>query len=287
MSDPIPEPAESPTPTAGSLLRQARQERGLHIAALATMIRVSVAKLEMLEADQLEALPDVAFARALAQTMCRALKIDATPVLALLPVPRLQQLEGIGPGLNAPFSATGAAGNGSGPQWLGRPVFWLTLGLVAATAAVYFVPNSVRPPWQWADRAETSTDGKSELPVATLVTAIDPQLVASAAATAIVPQPPAPSPAASAAIASPAPSAQSSQILQVRTASESWVEVSDAQGRTLIARLVLPGEAIALDGNLPLHVRIGNASATQLSFRGQAVDLVKTARDNVARLDLQ
>ena len=287
MSDPVPEPAESPMPTAGSLLRQARQERGLHIAALATMIRVSVAKLEMLEADQLEALPDVAFARALAQTMCRALKIDATPVLALLPVPRSQQLEGIGPGLNAPFSATGAAGNGSGLQWLRRPVFWLTLGLVAATAAVYFVPNSVRLPWQWADRAETSTDGKSESPFATSVTAIDPQNVASAAATALVPQSAAASSAASAAIASPVSSAQSSQILQVRTASESWVEVSDAQGRTLIARLVLPGEAIALDGNLPVHVRIGNASATQLSFRGQSIDLVKTARDNVARLDLQ
>ena len=282
MSDPVPEPAESPMPTAGSLLRQARQERGLHIAALATMIRVSVAKLEMLEADQLEALPDVAFARALAQTMCRALKIDATPVLALLPVPRSQQLEGIGPGLNAPFSATGAAGNGSGLQWLRRPVFWLTLGLVAATAAVYFVPNSVRLPWQWADRAETSTDGKSESPFATSVTAIDPQNVASAAATALVPQS-----AAASSAASPVSSAQSSQILQVRTASESWVEVSDAQGRTLIARLVLPGEAIALDGNLPLHVRIGNASATQLSFRGQSIDLVKTARDNVARLDLQ
>jgi len=287
MSDAMAEPAESIAPTAGSLLRQAREERGLHIAALATMIRVSVGKLELLEANRLEALPDVAFARALAQTMCRALKIDAAPVLALLPMARTQHLEGIGPGLNAPFSATGTTGNGSHLQWLGRPVFWLTLGLVAATAVVYFLPASVGLPWQWAERAEMRSEGKPEANSASAVTAISAQSSASAVSTPLALQPVAASSVAPGATASPASAVQASQILQVRTASESWIEVADAQGRTLISRMVLPGETIALDGNLPLHVRVGNASATQLSFRGQPVDLIKTARDNVARLDLQ
>ena len=74
----------SPT-TAGGLLRAARQAQGLHIAALAASIKVPQRKLESLEADRYGELPDMTFTRALAKTVCRSLKIDATPVLALLP----------------------------------------------------------------------------------------------------------------------------------------------------------------------------------------------------------
>ena len=80
--------------TAGGLLRQARQAQGLHIAALAAAIKVTPRKLELLEADRLDELPDATFTRALAQTVCRTLKIDAAPVLALLPPPKGHRLGG-------------------------------------------------------------------------------------------------------------------------------------------------------------------------------------------------
>ena len=67
------------------MLRAAREKRGLHIAALAASIKVSPRKLEALETDRYDELPDLTFTRALAQTVCRALKIDAEPVLAKLP----------------------------------------------------------------------------------------------------------------------------------------------------------------------------------------------------------
>jgi cytoskeleton protein RodZ len=52
---------------------------------MAKALRVSVAKLSALENDQLDALPDAMFARALSLAVCRHLKTDANPVLALLP----------------------------------------------------------------------------------------------------------------------------------------------------------------------------------------------------------
>ena len=73
-----------PAATAGALLRQARQAQGMHIAVLAAAIKVSQRKLEALEGDRLDELPDATFTRALAQTVCRTLKIDPAPVLALL-----------------------------------------------------------------------------------------------------------------------------------------------------------------------------------------------------------
>ena len=89
-----PVPSRRPRrPTAGRLLREARQAQGLHIAALASAIKVAPRKLELLEADRLDELPDATFTRALAQTVCRSLKIDAAPILALLPPPSGHRLE--------------------------------------------------------------------------------------------------------------------------------------------------------------------------------------------------
>jgi cytoskeleton protein RodZ len=75
----------SPSLTAGALLRQYRETFGLKVDALAHALRVAPAKLEALEGDRLDELPDAMFARALALAVCRQLRADAAPVLALLP----------------------------------------------------------------------------------------------------------------------------------------------------------------------------------------------------------
>ena len=75
----------SPSTSAGVLLRQYREAQGFKLEVLAQALRVSPAKLEALESDRLEQLPDAMFARALTLAVCRQLKVDATPVLALLP----------------------------------------------------------------------------------------------------------------------------------------------------------------------------------------------------------
>jgi cytoskeleton protein RodZ len=71
--------------TAGALLRQLREDAGFKLDVLAQALRVSPAKLEALETDRLDDLPDAMFARALTLAVCRQLKTDAAPVLALLP----------------------------------------------------------------------------------------------------------------------------------------------------------------------------------------------------------
>ncbi|WP_353132292.1 helix-turn-helix domain-containing protein [Limnohabitans sp.] len=71
--------------SAGALLRQYREAQGLNLEVLAHALRVAPAKLEALEADHLDELPDAMFARALALAVCRQLKVDAAPVLVLLP----------------------------------------------------------------------------------------------------------------------------------------------------------------------------------------------------------
>jgi cytoskeleton protein RodZ len=88
----------------GAILRSAREKAGVHLAVLSVNLKVSIKQLEALEADRFEHLPEPVFARALAAKVCRFLKIDSEPVLALMP----QMTNGLKP-LQLIESDTGAS----------------------------------------------------------------------------------------------------------------------------------------------------------------------------------
>lgn len=288
--------------SAGAMLRAARESRGLHIAALAASIKVSPRKLEALESDRYAELPDMTFTRALAHTVCRALKVDAEPVLAKLPhagdLPKLAQ---VGGGLNAPFRGARGSRDPSDITFHRKPVFWATLLVLLGALALALVPERWMD-WRGASKAPAAT--ASAVPPASITTR-PPR--ASEPLAAVVAAEPLPSAAgASAASVAPAPAAplietvhsspptglagsagtETAGTVALRTSAETWVDVKDARGQMLLSRNVQAGELIGLDGALPMRLIIGNASATQLFFRGKPVDLAASTRDNVARLQL-
>lgn len=300
---PLSEPAQAPL-TAGGLLRQARLAKGLHIAALATSIKVAPRKLELLEADRFDELPGATFTRALAQTVCRTLKIDPAPVLALLPQPAEQGLSSLSQGLNAPFRDKPGRRVPNDIPFLKSPVLLGAALLALASAALYLLPAGWVNEIASTARSDAEPAGVSAEP-AVVTTTLPPAVVSPAAveaspvtasASAVAASEPAAAlPVASAPVV-PTGSAQptapasaplaASGVLLLRASAESWVEVIDGRGNSLMARLLQPGETVGLDGPSPLKVRIGNASATQVSFRGRPVELAPT-RENVAKLELR
>ncbi len=302
---------EAVAPTAGAVLKAAREKQGLHIAALAAAIKVTPRKLEALEADRYGELPDLTFVRALAKAVCRSLKIDAEPVLALLPHqadagPRLAQ---VSTGLNQPFRERPARGDP--PDWavLQRPVLWGAGLVLLAALVVYLLPErSLDGLLRGADGAASGVVGEIAGAAAGGASGVVTEVVeaasaaietvpsvpsaaeapASAALPVAVPPVAVPSPAVAAAtVTPPAPvAAAASGALVVRANAESWVEVRDRNSRVLLSRTLQPGETVGVDGEMPLRATIGNAAGTQVSFRGQPVDVSNT-RDNVARLELK
>jgi cytoskeleton protein RodZ len=125
LSSPTPftqQPEEAPT--AGLLLRRARQSAGLHAEALAASLKVPVQKIEALEADRFDLLPDLVFVRALAASICRTLDVDAQPVLERLPRKTAPRLAHARDRVNAPFRGPNDV---PGPGWrdqLKRPRSW-------------------------------------------------------------------------------------------------------------------------------------------------------------------
>ncbi|NCT81552.1 MAG: helix-turn-helix domain-containing protein [Comamonadaceae bacterium] len=297
--EPISEGTASTAATAGAWLRNARQQRGLHIAALAVTLKVPQAKLEALEADRHDLLPDATFARALATAMCRALKVDPAPVLALLPRTGEQGLD-VRPGLNQPFRerGSGSAIDGGVLALLGRPVVWGALLMLVAAAAVYWVPAG------WVGQRDTVASlpafpasgvvGAASAPVEFVAAPVAASAASEAPVPAAVPVASAPlqlrevaPPPAPASAAEPARTAiAAGSALRVLATAETWVEVVDAQGQTLLSRVLRQGEQQEYSGAAPYKVRVGNVSGTRVEWRGAAIDLAALGKDNVARLEL-
>jgi cytoskeleton protein RodZ len=284
---------------AGALLREARLKQNLHIAALAASIKVTPAKLEALEAGRFDQLPDATFARALAQSVCRVLKIDAQPVLSLLPSGAAVALEKVDAGLNTPFRER--QGRVVPSEWFlpRQPLVWgAVLLLLGAAAAFVLMPSHLAGQWMPPAATQPSAGVRIEAlptpasaarppeagPVVATPSA-EPSVAPLDAPAASVPAP-APVAAAAAPMVPVAPAAASAPRAQLTARDATWVQVTDANGQVLVSRTLKAGEVVDLEGSRPLRLRIGNVQGTELLDRGQKVDLASRTRDNVLNLEL-
>ncbi len=299
-AQPAPNADSSAAPTtAGGLLRQARQARGLHIAALAASIKVSPQKLEALENDRPDELPGATFTRALAQTVCRALKIEAAPVLALLPHATDKGLDRMSRTLNEPFRDRPGRRVPKDFSALKNPAVIGALLLVVAALAVYLLPSGwwsvgqlfgsttaaadAAPPVAENAEAVMPPSGETAVAVSGIASGSEPALTASPMIETVHSAP-------DEVAAASEPAAQASVVngaLQLSTSGESWVEVTDTRGNVLLSRLLQAGETVGLDGASPLRLKVGNAAVTAVTYRGRAVDLGSRRENNVVNLELK
>ena len=68
---------------------------------------------------------------------------------------------------------------------------------------------------------------------------------------------------------------------------ESWVEVRDGDGKIVFSNTNQAGTEQRVTGMPPLSVVVGGSSRVRLSFNGKAIDLASYANDDVARLRLE
>ena len=164
----VPELSPASEITAGSMMRNAREAAGLHVAALAVSMKIPVKKLEALEADRLDLLHDAVFVRALAASVCRALKIDPTPILSKLPLNTAPRLNPDERGINAPFRSPSDAAAMSIPALLAKPSTLIVLALVVAGIAVFFFPDVKMPDWVsgLSSSSTKSSDGVTQSQIA-------------------------------------------------------------------------------------------------------------------------
>lgn len=128
------------TVTAGRLLREARESAGVQLATLAAALKVPVKKLQALESDCHDLLIDAVFVRALACSVCRSLKADPTPVLALLPLSGLPSPNPTSTEVPPPFYARHSTIKPTSRSPISVPAAVGGVFLLAAVVVVVFFP---------------------------------------------------------------------------------------------------------------------------------------------------
>ncbi len=311
--------------SAGQMLREAREAYGLHVAALAVSLKVPVKKLEALEADRLEELPDAVFVRALASSVCRALKIDPKPILAKLPQLNTRVLDQVESGVNVAFRTRADGPAPSALASINRPMLFGVLAVLLATLVLMLLPDfTARSANKTASDASTSTPASSSAGVSmgsavnVSSTPVDKPneattSVLSAAANAaqafvpVLDTATMPTLSVTPALSTPSVSSPTLTITPLNAGSavpvpadsvivftatgESWVEVKDSGGRIILQRTLQNGEKAGAGptlGRLPYSVIVGRANLTQVAVRNQPFDLAPvSSKDAVARFSVK
>ena len=273
----------APTPaSAGAMLRAMRESAGVDAGVLASAMKVSLPKLEALEHDRFDQLPDLTFARALAAAICRAFGVDPAPVLARMPAIAADLRPPTTGEVNEPFRGGGNGGAGAGGSAFSRPLLAVIAVLLLGAALLWLWPT-------WPIRLGTPEPASEPVAAA----AESPDAAASEPMPAEAPQAAAPG-ATEVAPATPTTTATSAgegaptdALLGLRASGESWVTVHDAHGKPLINRALNAGESVALNGDAPLSVTIGRKDAVQATVRGQPFDLKGLGHSTVARFQVK
>ena len=294
---------------AGQLLKQARVDAGLHIAALAVTLKVPVKRLEALEDGNQALLPDMVFVRALASSVCRTLKIDADQILDKLPKAELPRLNNDDGSINMPLRLQNSAAKLPLIDILKAPWLIGVLFLITGAALIYFWPKSQSSSWFdiSAIFAKFSPSGSNSSPSGVIekqaLNAVAANDSAKPAASVDVSA----APLKDSVVAVENPLASNSDkstdagsftlvaanatvpansIVVFKATGQTWVEVKSINGITILKKLLKDGESAGASGTLPLTVIVGRADVTIVEVRGKPIDLAAIAKSNVARFEV-
>ena len=298
--------------TLGQLLRAAREKAGLSAGDIASRLRMGVKQVRALEQDEFAALPTGTFLRGFVRNFAKEVGVKPERALGLLEethraamvisasaviIPSRQNIRVPAPG-GALATPRGRVLFAVGIVGVLLAAFWYWWEYVLPHRAQGGRPNTIdeanavsvpialpAPP---AITASTEAGGAQQNGLAAPAAA-QAQLSSSATTlpAAAIGEPSTP-PTVEIAPAAPRPALPAgSGSLGFTFSGESWVEVIDGNGKSLLARKFRSGEAEELRGRAPFSVVIGNAQATRMAYQGKEIDLVPHTRVSVARLTIK
>lgn len=300
------EPAEQTcaAPSAGQMLREARERQGLSVDDVVAKIKLAPRQIVALEADDFDALPETAFVRGFVRSYARLLQLDAQPLLDALPGAEIAKVSTEIENVEAPFPSERTARR----QNLNLLIAALLVTVVIAGFALWQAnapaPVETAPaaedelvatPLPLPERLEV-LDAASEVQAASAV--MPEQAAASAvpvaavsAASAVLPAAvtPAPKIAAVPQAASAVQPSGKTSALRLVFDRDAWVEVKDKYGKTLSNQVNKSGTELRVEGVPPFAMVVGHAASVHLYLRDKPVDMKPyvNASSEVARLTLE
>jgi cytoskeleton protein RodZ len=319
MMEQIPEnnseqvPPATPTPSLGTMLREARNQLGLTIADVVAQTKFAPRQIEALEADDYEKLPETAFLRGFVRSYAKILNLDADILLAALPQAKSPAPELVPASVDVPFPEDYSAHKNlimlaaallMAVIVAGFAVWHFTTPIKHAAVEKIETPVSlpaeaevIHAPAEEHRKAELSAETrhqsslekpaprKEKAAPAETVPQAKSAVVATHKNTAIMIG------AASGTAATTTMHKGTGKFSSLHLVfdEESWTEITDGNGQMISSQINPPGSELNIKGELPLSLVIGHAAATHLFQDGKPVDLAPhtNSSSEVARLTLE
>lgn len=306
--------------TPGKLLAAQREAMGWTVEQVADQLKLAVRQVVALEAGDYASLPGPAVVRGFVRAYAKVVKLDAAPLVAMIPLDTPSAAETAGTTVRhskpASFSEVRFPSNGKRQSALPIGLIAGVVVLVGAAAAAWqfgVIPaqlmggDAAEPTVPAGASAQASVTvlpqpvaGAQSLPEAPVAKPADERKPVISNPVPLISVPPATSTtpggpgaagatvaAAPAALAAPAP-APSSNALVVTVREDSWIEVRPATGKPLFSRLVKGGSVETVDiGEQAVTLVVGRPDAVTASLRGAAVALPAVPGGKVARVQLK
>ena len=294
------EVAAKDTPeTPGSILKQARERRGIGVGDVATSLHLDESVVVAIEEGRNDELPAEPYVRGYVRGYARLVGVDAAPLTKRIKVVRRAPRGMLLPAALKPSFADRLQ------RHLGLLIGGIVVAvLIAAAAVLWLVGRS----YEWSFGWPFVPTDESEPAVVRQTTESPPASTESPRVTAEPPiseasEAPRPTTDNSDSDAggdsddgdAPAPAGVSENALATSVAANigtltfrfnenSWLEVHDASGEMIHADLGLAGRTVVVTGEAPFRILIGHAAGVELDFNGDPVALRPHTRQNVARL---
>lgn len=317
------EQIQNAVPTGvGAILRDARENMGMSVEEVAIRLKFAPRQIIALEEEKYAQLPEMAFVRGFVRSYARLVQVDETSLLEALPGAAARELppvnkvrEDVLPGesatrtqnliwLAAAFAVAVIIGILAWKYDAGNAVTKPSAGAKPETAAPQNMPSApaaatAQPGEEIAAKPETQPKGTADTPSTKPAVAapVKPAHQPAHAASAVAAAHPASGvarthsasavSAASDVVAAKPRKARLVQPLRLEFDEDSWVEVQDGSGKTLLATLGKQGTSKIVSGAPPISVTIGNAKGVRVYYKNEPRELGAVTDQNTAHLRLE
>ena len=275
-----PAAAGAPALLPGAALAAARVAQGLSLEDVARQLKLSVAQIKSIEADDHSRLPSPVFVRGFLRTYARVVKLD---IAQLLPPPAVVVAET--PDARLLHDAPGVSMEPS--PYRRVPAILIGVACVLLALAYYeFVLNPPLAPPALVPPGSTAP----VLPSAPVPVMQAPTPAAAEPAVPVAAQKSAEADVTDTPLTlkkSTEPLNPADKGLHFVFNEKSWVEVRDREGKVVFSRSNAAGSVKLVRGDPPFSVVVGGASGVQLRYNGSRIDLAAYANDDVARLRIE
>ncbi|MDO8207819.1 MAG: DUF4115 domain-containing protein [Gallionella sp.] len=276
-------------PSVGFQLRAGRERLGMSIEDVVAKIKLAPRQIVALEADDFQALPETTFLRGFVRSYAKLLQMEVQPLLDALPGAQVAKVIVDMQMVEAPFPSEKTVRRQNVNLLIAAFIVALLIAGFAAWQA-----KAPHPAGQATDAASDVAIVETSLPLPEQAEILDGSGVVEAGVpeSAVVAPAVQAAPAASVPAAASAPAAvvvKPAAALRLVFDKESWAEIKDQSGKTLIRQVNPAGSELRVEGVAPFTLVIGHAATVHLYYREKPVDLTSyiNATSDVARMTLE